>query len=267
MSNVIVSKDNVKIKLLNKLKRKKYRELYNQSLVEGFRAIEQLLNHQITPAMIFFDEKTLDISPDLKKLYQKYESMSIPVCSSLFGTFSDTVNSQGVLAIFDRPSFELQKILQKENARVLVLDQLQDPGNVGTIIRTADSAGFDAIFYTKGTVDIFSEKVNRSAMAANFYMPIFPIDVEQAKDFKRHHFKIFSTLLDDRAKPYSDVSYGEKFVLILGNEGNGISKEWIDFCDEKIYIPIYGRAESLNVAVAAGIVIYESLRHQNEKQK
>lgn len=259
MNNYISSKDNTKLKQIGKLKQKKYRDRSRRSLVEGFRAIRQLLDHQIEPLMIFFDEAVLKDSDDLKTLYDDRPEISHIVRSPLFDNISDTVNSQGVIAIFERPEFDMEKILSQAICRVILLDKVQDPGNLGTIIRTADSAGFDLILYTKGTTDIFSEKVNRSAMGANFYLPIFPIEFEDIDALKEKKFRIISTMLDENADPYDKIVYGKKYALVFGNEANGIGEEIAERSDGKAYIPIYGRAESLNVAVAAGIVIYKSL--------
>lgn len=264
MNDLILSKDNAKVKQVGKLKQKKYRDQYRRSLVEGSRAIKQLIDHQILPSMILFDEDAKNSSKELSALYDQHSAISYIVRSSIFANISDTVNSQGVLAVFEQPDFDLQKILSQENCRAILLDKIQDPGNLGTIIRTADSAGFDLILYTRGTTDIFSEKVNRSAMGANFYLPILPLAIEDLPMLKENGLRIISTMLDEKATDYRRIDYGKKFVLVFGNEANGIRPEIAECSDHKAYIPIYGKAESLNVAVAAGIVIYRSLENSGK---
>lgn len=260
--NKIESKENVKVKLLQKLKLKKYREEFNQSVVEGLRVVLQVIDYGKEPQMIFFEENYFSSDANCKALYEKYPDKSYMLPEKLFSNISDTINPQGILAVFEKPKSNLEEVLGASFCRMILLDGIQDPGNVGTIIRTAESAGFDAIFYTKGTVDIFSEKVNRASMGANFYLPIMPLSTSEMEYIKSKGIKIFCTMLDKQSKDYSKVDYGCKYMIALGNEANGIQVEIANLADEKIHIPMRGRAESLNVAVAGGIVMYKSLENR-----
>lgn len=259
--NKIESKENEKIKLLQKLKRKKYREEFAQSLVEGLRVVLQIINYGKEPQMIFFEEHCLCADDDRKKLYERYSDKSYILSEKLFSAVSDTINSQGILAIFEKPTSDFEQIVSSSFCRAVLLDGVQDPGNVGTIIRTAESAGFDALFYTKGTVDVFSEKVNRASMGANFYLPIMLLSMDEIQYVKSKGIKIFCTMLNKESADYSEVNYGCRYMLVFGNEANGIQSEISHLADEKIHIPMRGQAESLNVAVAGGIVMYKSLEN------
>ncbi len=262
MSNVITSRDNSKIKHLGRLKQRKYREEYAQAIVEGYRAIRQLIDHGSEPRMLFVDEA--QNNAEFESLCRAYPDRAYLVKHTVFEGLSDTINSQGILAVFEKPIFDMEKLFAVESARLLLLDRIQDPGNLGTLLRTADAAGFDAVLYTKGTTDIFSDKVIRSAMSTGFYLPTFLADEEMIRRFKKSGFTIVGTALDERAEHYGTISYGKKYILILGNEANGVSAELLALADEQAYIPIYGKAESLNVAIAGGILMYKSIESMVE---
>ena len=257
--NIIESKDNSKVKLINSLKTKKFREKYGLMLVEGLRATRQLIDFNITLDMIAFSEKAYNEFEDYRNIYEEYKEISIIIKDNIFNQISDTVSTQGIIAVSKIPKYEIEEFLKKDIARILMFDRLQDPGNAGTLIRTADAAGFDAILALKGTVDLYSPKVNRSAMGSNIYIPIIEIEETDILKLKQNGFKILATALDEHAQTYDKAIYTEKCVIILGNEANGVSENIIAMSDQKVYIPIYGKAESLNVGIAGAIVMYKSL--------
>lgn len=258
---VIESKDNGKVKLINSLKTKKYRDKHELMIMEGLRAVNQLIDSKISLDMIAFSESMYTGNEECRKIYAEYSDIAIIVKDNIFDQLADTVNSQGVIAISKIPKYEISEFHLKDKSRILLFDRIQDPGNAGTLIRTADSAGFDAIFVIKGTVDLFSPKVNRSAMGSNLYVPIIEITEEELLKFQKDGFEILATALDRSSFEYSDISYSQKCIIVLGNEANGVSESILEIADKKIYIPIYGRAESLNVAIAGAIVMYKSLEN------
>lgn len=150
----------------------------------------------------------------------------------------------------------MENSLKKETDFIVVLDRIQDPGNMGTIIRTADAAGAQSIILLKGCVDIYNPKVIRSTMGSIFDMNIVNCVDEDLDIIKNKGFNIVSSYLNTN-NYYNSVDYGEKVALIIGNEGNGIKDEIIDKSDILVKIPIYGKAESLNAAMASGILMYE----------
>lgn len=257
--NIIESKDNAKIKLINSLKTKKFREKYGLMFFEGLRSTKQLIELNVPLDIIAFSEKAYNEFEDYKNIYKEYEQISIIIKDNIFNQLSDTVSTQGIIAVSKIPKYNLEELLKKDKARILMFDRLQDPGNAGTLIRTADAAGFDAILALKGTVDLYSPKVNRSAMGSNIYIPIIEIEEIDILKLKQNGFKILATALDEYAQTYDKSTYTEKCVIVLGNEANGVSQNIMSMSDQKVYIPIYGKAESLNVAIAGAIVMYKSL--------
>lgn len=257
--HIIESKDNSKLKLLSSLKTKKGRQKSNLMLIEGLRAVKQLLDNDLNVDTIAFDSEVIEQNNAYKELYSKYQDKSIIIKKELFENVSDTVNSQGIVATGKIPTYNLEELVGLSPKRILLLDKIQDPGNAGTIIRTADSAGFDMIIYIKGTVDLFSPKVSRSSMGSNMYLPIIEASLEDLKNLQGKGYSIYATALDDKAIHYNKLKYSEKTIIALGNEANGIDEDLLEISNYKIYIPIYGKAESLNVGIAGAIVMYGSL--------
>lgn len=249
--NYIESKDNKKLKQINKLSKRKYREELELTVVEGLRSVRQLIDDKLEIQEVFVAEDRKD---EILETIGEDLGITINIVKH-FDIISDTVNSQGILAIVKISKWD-RKIIESSK-KLLILDRLQDPGNVGTIFRTAIATNFGAILYTKGTVDIFSPKVNRSAMGVNLVMPTFEIDFALMKELRKD-FRIYATMLDKEEKTYSEVDYGEKFALVLGNEANGIDEDIAKLADEKIYIPISDRIESLNVSIAGAVIMFKS---------
>nr|WP_231036511.1 RNA methyltransferase [Pectinatus sottacetonis] len=145
------------------------------------------------------------------------------------------------------------------------MDQLQDPGNVGTIIRTADATGINGIISLKGTVDLFSPKVVRASMGSIFHLPIIDkITVEQLQFFlQENQLQLLSTVISKNAKPCFSINYKIPSAIAFGNEGAGISPQIKKLSAENIFIPMYGQAESLNASCAAAIIMYEIMRQKH----
>lgn len=257
----IDSAGNSKFKTAKSLLTKKGRSKQSKFLVEGLRNIERAIFYHYPLDIIFVreDQKT---NTEIRKLIQEIEEKVVLLSVKLFDQLSDTVNSQGILAVAPI----LHKSFDGENEEiVLVLDKIQDPGNFGSLIRTADSAGIRSIFYTEGTVDVYSPKVVRAAMGSIFYMNFYKInDLDGLK--AKEYCIIASTLGTDCL--YEDMNPYPKTVLILGNEANGISREFLEQADVLVKIPIYGKAESLNVAAAGAILMYKLKElSRNKKSK
>ena len=152
---------------------------------------------------------------------------------------------------------KLSESINKKDKFVLILDRIQDPGNMGTIIRTADSAGVDAIIALKGCVDIYNPKVIRSTMGSIFDMNIIDASQDETVDMlKSLDFNIVSSYLNTE-NFYDKIDYGSKVALVIGNEANGINEELVSKSDILVKIPIYGKAESLNAAISSAILMYE----------
>ncbi len=169
----------------------------------------------------------------------------------------DTENTQGILAVLEYKERDLVNNINQDDKFVLILDRIQDPGNMGTIIRTADSAGVDAVILLKGCVDIYNPKVIRSTMGSIFDMNIIHATQDDAVNFlKSNDFNIVSSYLQTD-NYYHETTYDGKIALVIGNEANGINDELIAQSDKLVKIPIYGNAESLNAAISAAVLMYE----------
>ena len=245
---IISSKDNEIVKEIRKLKEKKFRK--DKFLIEGIKMLEEAINENADIDLIVLREGTA-IQKDISRFN------SIVVTEKVFDTLTDVVSPQGVLGIINKKS----DIKIDESADyILALDGIQDPGNLGTIIRTADSANLKQIIVSKNTVDSFSPKVIRSTMGAIYRVNIVEVEnlVETLKNLQKNNFNIITTSLDTNNSIY-DISYN-KSVVVIGNEANGVSKEVQNIADYKVKIPMLGKTESLNASVATGIMIYEYVR-------
>ena len=260
----IESAKNSKVKLAVSLRQKKYRGRHGIYLVEGLRSVEMALqtkNH-IAPVMCFFTAEILAADEKLISLLQQLSCPLYEVSETIFAKLSDTQSPQGIMLAVKKPQSELAFLPIGEHSCLLVLDRVQDPGNLGTIIRTADALGADAVACLKGTADIYSPKTVRSAMGSLFNLPIVTdLDEEKLIAFSRQKgLKLYATALDETAVKSWQADLCAKCAIIMGNEANGISENLLAAADAKIYIPMLGSAESFNVAVASSLILYERER-------
>lgn len=258
---VITSKDNELIKNIKKLKDKKYRDAYNKYIIEGIKLIEEAIQENAEiEYIVICDDCMKDDSLDKKLTYEIAKNNCVYVTSKVFSTITDVSNPQGILAVVKRA--EKSKKINFDEDVIIVLDGIQDPGNLGTILRTVDSANLKQIVISKETADVFNSKVVRSTMGAIFRVNIVKSDdlIHDLIDMKEHGFKVVVTSLDTEDSVY-DINYMKK-VIVIGNEANGVSKEVQEIADNKVKIPMLGKTESLNASVAAGIMIYEYIREK-----
>lgn len=263
---IITSKDNELIKHVRKLKDKKYRDEYNEYVVEGIKIVEEAVKENVKIKQIIIcndTTKTYEIPTHIMLEIAKYEC--IYVTDKIFNLITQVTNPQGIMAIIEKNSEKNQ--IDYTQDIILVLDDVQDPGNLGTILRTADSIGLNQIVVSKGTADAFNSKVVRSTMGAIFRIKIIETQdlIRTIKEMKKHHFKLMVTSLQTENSIY-DINFNKK-IIVIGNEANGVSKEIQDMADEKAKIPMLGRTESLNASVAAGIVMYEYVRQKIKKDR
>ena len=256
----IQSKDNLLIKDIRKLKEKRYRTSSNMFLVEGFRFVEEALDSGFEVAHIFISARGEDkFKNSSMKNKLQVNTKVYGVSDSLLKNICDTDNPQGIIASVRNKPVEIKY----DNGFYMLADRIQDPGNMGTIIRTAHAAGALGVILTKGTVDIYNEKTLRATMGSIFKIPIiYDNDLSLVQKLKKSGFKLVtSSLATD--KNFYDIDLKGKIIISVGNEGNGISDEVYEICDLKIKIPMPGGAESLNAAVASSIMMYEVVRQKN----
>lgn len=235
----ITSLTNQTIKNLVKLHTKKERDKTNTFLIEGDHLIEESVKHNVL----------LHIYTDKPEAYANYGQVT-EVTPQILQKLSANISDAHVIGVCRKPTFKPYK----EN-RLLLLDNLQDPGNLGTLIRTAVSFGFDAVICNRFTCDAYSEKVIRSTQGALFQIPIVYTSLqEEIPHLKQRGVKVIATSLRD-AIPMKRIDEREKMAFVLGNEGQGVSLDIINEADERLFIEMAG-FESLNVAVAGGIVMY-----------
>lgn len=256
---IITSKDNEFVKNIKKLKEKKYRDENNQFIVEGIKLVAEAIEEQADIDCVVVCEDCINEGLiDKKLLYEIAKFKCIYVTEKIFNTLTDVTSPQGILAVINRKDNNAN--IDYNQDFIVVLDGIQDPGNLGTILRTVDAAGLNQIVLSKETADTFNPKVVRSTMGGIFRVNIIKPDnlVETLKNLKKRGFEVVVTSLDTDNSVY-DINYNKK-VIVIGNEANGVSKKIQDLADEKVKIPMLGKTESLNAGVAAGIMIYEYVR-------
>lgn len=185
------------------------------------------------------------------------------VADSVFRQMSDTQTPQGILTVLKKTSYTIEDILGGENPLVMILEDLQDPGNAGTILRTGEGAGVSGILLTKTCVDITNPKVIRSTMGSVYRMPFLYVEsvVSLTQELKERKIRTFAAHLKGR-NSYDQESYTGGTAFLIGNEGKGLTEEASDSADCLIRIPMCGKVESLNAAMASGILMYEAARQR-----
>lgn len=256
---VITSKDNEFVKNVKKLKEKKYRDEKNQFVVEGIKLVGEAIEENTDIDSIIVCENCVNNdSIEKKMMYEIAKNNCVYVSEKVFDTLSDVTNPQGIMAVINRKHNNFE--IDYSQDFIVVLDGIQDPGNLGTILRTIDAAGLNQVIISKETADSFNPKVVRSTMGGIFRVNVIKSEnlIETLKNMKSHGFEVVVTSLDTDNSVY-DINYNKK-VIVIGNEANGVSKPVQDVADKKVKIPMLGKTESLNASVAAGIMIYEYVR-------
>ncbi len=240
---LITSVENERIKKYIKLKQKKYRDKYNEFIVEGYHLIIEAYKRGIIEELIVEENEALPI-----------EAPTIYVTYDLIEKISDTKTPPKVLGLCRKVDYQ-----DTLGEKVLLLDGLQDPGNIGTIIRSAVAFKTDTIVFGKSTVDLYNPKVLRSTQGMMFHINILFRDIEDCiEELKVRGIPVYGTKVT-HGKNVKELSTKDKqrYALVVGNEGNGVRAEIADLCDDNLYINMNEKVESLNVAVATSILLYE----------
>lgn len=253
----ITSKDNQLYKLCNRLTSRKYRDSYGQFLVEGEKVIRDAVQAGQKLVTVLAEE-----GYPLEK--EQFTCPCVFVEKRLFASLAQTTTTQGILAIVEKEKLQRDEFCKKINEKsgnVILLDRLQDPGNIGTIIRTADAAGYSGVMTIKGTADLYAPKIVRATAGSLFRMPVYAADSPQeAVAILEAAGKTILATGFHTDLYYYDVDMKRDIGLIIGNEGNGISDELMQQAHKIIKIPMDGEIDSLNASVAAGILMYEAVR-------
>ncbi|PTQ84367.1 TrmH family RNA methyltransferase [Trichococcus patagoniensis] len=245
----IVSMKNQKVKQWKKLQTTKGRKEAGAYLIEGTHLLKEAIKAEANIQEVVMTE-AFHQQADL----QIEERDIIIVSQEILSSLAQTETPQGVVAIVQIPE---ATPISEYKGKYILLDQVQDPGNLGTIIRTADAAGYTGVILGEGSVDLYNDKVLRSMQGSHFHLPVYRGDLKKLiPEMKSNGIPVYGTELNAAAVDYRTVSPTDTVALILGNEGNGVSDKVLALTDQNLYIPIFGEAESLNVAVAAGILLY-----------
>lgn len=258
---VISSKDNEMIKNIKKLKEKKYRDETNTFIIEGIKLIEEAIQEKANIQLIVICEECItDGTIEKSNLYEIAKYECIYVTEKVFSILTDVKSPQGILAIIEKNNKNEQIDLNQDI--ILVLDDIQDPGNLGTILRTIDSANLKQLILSKNSADPYNPKVVRSTMGAIFRINIIQVeDLKQSlQKMQQQGYEVIVTSLETNQDIYQ-IDYQKK-IIVIGNEANGVSKQVQEIANQKVKIPMLGKTESLNASVAAGIMIYEYVRRK-----
>ena len=241
---IITSKANSVVKNAKKLHQKKYRK--SSYLIEGWHLFEEAVQ---AGARI---EKIFALAEHEEKLTDYPQAVF--VTEEILLDLADSQTPQGIVAIVQK---EEEQMPDLTSGKYLFLEDVQDPGNVGTMIRTADAAGFSGVVVSSKSADIYSLKTLRSMQGSHFHVPIYRMPVGIfVEEAKKGNLPILATTLSQESKDYRELARLENFALVMGNEGQGISPFMVEQADQLVHISMKGQAESLNVAVAAGILMF-----------
>lgn len=257
----ITAKDNPTLKFIQKLlKSAKFRRESSAFVCEGKRLCEDALLSGCEIISLIVSYTALDKYSDLtEKISQKSEE-AIVLPDSLYAKISDTKTPQGILCVIktlDNPSL-FDKI--KCNGKFLALDNIQDPVNLGTILRTAEAFGIDGIILSSDCCDIYSPKVVRGSMGAVFRLSYTIVDSVESFLNSYRDINSFAAVVDRNAEKLTDISFDGSCVVCIGNEGNGLRRSVIGACGKAFTIPMNGRAESLNAAIASSVIMWEMVK-------
>lgn len=265
----IESPSNEKIKLIASLRQRKYREREGLFVAEGVRLAEMAARSGWdVPMALVTDEAACDSRvQDVTRTIEERGGEVLIASSAAYKKASATVTPQGLLAVVRRRRHELSHLPGGSHI-IAVLDGVQDPGNAGAIVRSADAAGCAGLVALSGTADLFSEKAVRASMGSLFYLPVYDgvTDAEFMSLLKKSSSRLFVTAVDTSALPYYDADFSEGGFIVFGSEGSG-AREIFGGDAKKIFIPMEGAAQSLNVATAASIVLFFALAERRRKEE
>ncbi|MET3574582.1 TrmH family RNA methyltransferase [Bhargavaea ullalensis] len=228
---------------------RKERDKTGEFLVEGAHLAEEALKREGAVLALIFREGT-----DLPGHWNTENTELIEITPAVEKEITDTEHPQGIYAQCKTPEYGADEMNGWRS--LLLVDAVQDPGNIGTMIRTADAAGIDAVLLGKGCADPFAPKTVRSGQGSHFHIPVVRADLnEEIGRLRQAGVPVYGTALEE-AFPFDEPGRSDTFALLVGNEGSGVDPELLSQADRRLMIPIRGKAESLNVAVAAGILLY-----------
>jgi TrmH family RNA methyltransferase len=252
----ILSKDNPRIRAYTRLSsQKKARTADGKFVLEGVKLLEEAVRSDIAVESVFITQDCLDSGRSQLAALAGLEEKTFLVSGAAEQRLAQSQSPQGVYAICRMPD---HRPVCNGTGRFLGLWDIQDPGNVGTMIRTADALGLDGVILSRGCCDLYNLKTIRAAMGALFRMPILQTDMAAFLMEKKLHS--FASVVDRSAPKLTETRFPDGSIVLIGNEGNGLSDEQVALCDRQVTIPMTGRAESFNAAMAATILMWEMMK-------
>ncbi|MFI3200782.1 MAG: RNA methyltransferase [Eubacteriales bacterium] len=257
--NVITSANNPRIKEVVQLIRKgKVREEKKLFVIEGIKLFLEAPKERIQA--VFFSE-TFYTTYKKKEVLDQY-SFDV-VTDEVFVKMTDTIHPQGVLCVMKQFTYTLEELWEGENPFLLVVENMQDPGNLGTLLRTGEAAGVDGIILSKGSVDVYNPKVVRSSMGSIYrtrycYAESIVSVINKMRDM---NIAIYAAHLDGKTY-FTDTDFTKATAFLVGNESKGLEQKTAELATKQVKIPMCGEVESLNVAMAAGLLMYEAKRQR-----
>lgn len=258
---MIESNANGQYKKLQKLmKQSRTRRQEGVFVVEGWKMVKEALERNLVLHLYSAEREQEHCREELNRFSRGNVLVDL-MRDNLFSQLSDTVSPQGILGVVRMPVYEREEIVNQPDAKLLCLENIQDPGNLGTMFRTAEGAGMTGVVLTKGCVDLFNPKVVRSTMGSLFRVPFYVCqDMEEEMKFmQKQGFCFFAAHLQG-TKDFTEESYEGSIGILIGNEANGLSEAVSGLADCKVKIPMEGELESLNAAVSAALFMYEVRR-------
>jgi TrmH family RNA methyltransferase len=264
----ITSASNSRIKKAIRVRERKPAEGYNRFVVEGPKIIEMALAAGAEISEVFFTDHftAKKEGEELIRLLSKITTDIYRVADHVFAKLSDTETPQGIAAVASYPVLSLDSLSFSATSLSVVLDRIRDPGNLGTIIRTADAAGVEAVILLEGTCDAFMPKVIRATAGSIFNVPLALANDNQFMAWRQKHGIKIAVTAADAPRSVFDADLRGPVAFVFGNEGSGVRDAIKDSADLIVKIPLFGKAESLNVAMSAAICLYEAVRQRKGKQ-
>jgi len=264
----ITSTKNPLVKRIRSLADRANRDAEGRMAIEGVRLVEEALAAGVRAELLLYDADAQGEHPRIKDLLQRASALgvrTIETARHVIEAASEVETPQGVIAVLEIPRHDLARVLDIPDLLLVIVDRIQDPGNLGTIIRVADAAGASAVAVTRGSVDPHNPKSVRATMGSLFHLPVVEVDAASlAAELTRRGVRI---LVADQqgALEYTSVSLRRPLALVLGSEAIGADPLWREAAEAVVRIPMYGRAESLNVAIAGALLLYEARRTRDAR--
>ncbi len=265
MDRTLTSIQSPLVKTIRALGDRRQREHERRLVIEGVRMLEEALDAGVALEVLLYDP-AIHEQPRAARVLDRAREANVrlvPALARVIAACSQVKTPQGLLAVVKEPQATLAAVLTEPGLLLIVADRLRDPGNLGTLIRLADAAGATAVAVTAGSVDLYNPKVVRATMGSIFHLPVMPVTSPAA--ISALHVRGVRVLAADQegTVDYTEADYRSPVALVVGNEGEGLDAQWAAAATARIRIPLYGRADSLNVAVAAGILLYEARRRSH----